>query len=44
MGVVRDYHLDYIVFNNHLPEAVELADKQPDRFAAWASPKRAFTR
>lgn len=37
MAVVRDYHLDYIVFNNHLPEALELADEKPARFAAWAS-------
>lgn len=37
MAVVRDYHLDYIVFNNHLPEALELADGKPARFAAWAA-------
>lgn len=37
MGAVRDYHLDYIVFNNHLPEAIELAEQKPERFAAWAS-------
>jgi alpha-D-ribose 1-methylphosphonate 5-triphosphate diphosphatase len=36
MAVVRDYHLDYIVFNNHLPEALELARSKPDRFAIWA--------
>lgn len=37
MGAVRDYHLDYIVFNNHLPEALDLADSKPARFAAWAA-------
>jgi alpha-D-ribose 1-methylphosphonate 5-triphosphate diphosphatase len=37
MAAVRDYHLDYIVFNNHLPEALELADTKPARFAAWAA-------
>ncbi|MGP9788856.1 alpha-D-ribose 1-methylphosphonate 5-triphosphate diphosphatase [Roseinatronobacter sp. NSM] len=37
MGVVRDFHLDYIIFNNHLPEAVELAQKAPARFANWAA-------
>ncbi|MBR3369570.1 MAG: alpha-D-ribose 1-methylphosphonate 5-triphosphate diphosphatase [Rhodobacteraceae bacterium] len=37
MGVVRDFHLDYIIFNNHLPEAVELAQKAPARFASWAA-------
>ncbi|NBB98026.1 MAG: alpha-D-ribose 1-methylphosphonate 5-triphosphate diphosphatase [Alphaproteobacteria bacterium] len=36
MAVVRDYHLDYIVFNNHLPEALDLARTKPDRFAIWA--------
>lgn len=37
MAVVRDYHLDYIVFNNHLPEGLEMARTKPDRFAVWAS-------
>jgi alpha-D-ribose 1-methylphosphonate 5-triphosphate diphosphatase len=37
MATVRDYHLDYIVFNNHLPEALELAEGKPARFAAWAA-------
>lgn len=37
LAVVRTYHLDYIVFNNHLPEALELAEQKPARFAAWAS-------
>ena len=36
MGVVREYHLDYIVFNNHLPEALDLAASNPARFASWA--------
>jgi alpha-D-ribose 1-methylphosphonate 5-triphosphate diphosphatase len=36
MAAVRDYHLDYIVFNNHLPEALEMAEHKPDRFAIWA--------
>lgn len=37
---VRDYGVDYVVFNNHLPEAVELAQAKPDRFAAWAAQTR----
>jgi alpha-D-ribose 1-methylphosphonate 5-triphosphate diphosphatase len=37
MAVVRDYHLDYIVFNNHLPEALEMANTKPARFASWAA-------
>lgn len=30
------FGVDYVVFNNHLPEAIELADRRPDRFALWA--------
>lgn len=30
------WQVDYLVFNNHLPEAVALADSHPDRFAQWA--------
>ncbi|TVQ00276.1 MAG: alpha-D-ribose 1-methylphosphonate 5-triphosphate diphosphatase, partial [Roseinatronobacter sp.] len=37
LAAVRDYHLDYIIFNNHLPEAVELAESKPGRFANWAA-------
>jgi alpha-D-ribose 1-methylphosphonate 5-triphosphate diphosphatase len=37
MAAVRDYHLDYIVFNNHVPEALELSVAKPARFAAWAA-------
>ncbi|MDD7970657.1 alpha-D-ribose 1-methylphosphonate 5-triphosphate diphosphatase [Roseinatronobacter alkalisoli] len=37
VAVVRDYHLDYIVFNNHLPEALEMAETKPARFATWAA-------
>jgi alpha-D-ribose 1-methylphosphonate 5-triphosphate diphosphatase len=28
------------VFNNHLPEAVEMAEHRPDRFASWAAQTR----
>lgn len=37
LATVRNYHLDYIVFNNHLPEALELAETSPGRFASWAA-------
>ena len=37
MATVRAYHLDYIVFNNHLPEALDMADRAPARFATWAA-------
>lgn len=30
------FGVDYLVFNNHLPEAVALARDKPDRFALWA--------
>jgi alpha-D-ribose 1-methylphosphonate 5-triphosphate diphosphatase len=40
LDAVRRHGVDYIVFNNHLPEAVELARDRPDRFAAWAAQHR----
>lgn len=36
LAAVRRWGVDYVVFNNHLTEAVELADTRPDRFALWA--------
>ena len=36
MAAVTRFAVDCVVFNNHLPEAVVLADQKPDRFAAWA--------
>jgi alpha-D-ribose 1-methylphosphonate 5-triphosphate diphosphatase len=29
--------VDFVVFNDHLPEAVDMADTKPHRFAAWAA-------
>jgi alpha-D-ribose 1-methylphosphonate 5-triphosphate diphosphatase len=40
LDAVRRHGVDYVVFNNHLPEAVELARDRPDRFAAWAAQHR----
>jgi alpha-D-ribose 1-methylphosphonate 5-triphosphate diphosphatase len=40
LEAVRRHGVDYIVFNNHLPEAVELARDRPDRFASWAAQHR----
>lgn len=37
LAAVREYGVDYVVFNNHLPEAVEMAANKPARFAQWAS-------
>lgn len=36
LAAVRRWGVDYVVFNNHLPEAVVLAETKPDRFALWA--------
>jgi alpha-D-ribose 1-methylphosphonate 5-triphosphate diphosphatase len=40
LEAVRRHGVDYVVFNNHLPEAVDLARDRPDRFAAWAAQHR----
>jgi alpha-D-ribose 1-methylphosphonate 5-triphosphate diphosphatase len=40
LDAVRRHGVDYVVFNNHLPEAVHLAQNAPDRFAAWAAQHR----
>ncbi|MEM9788475.1 MAG: alpha-D-ribose 1-methylphosphonate 5-triphosphate diphosphatase [Pseudomonadota bacterium] len=34
---VRDYGVDYVIFNNHLDEAIEIAQKHPERIGAWAA-------
>ena len=34
---VADYGVDYVVFNNHLPEALDMAQNAPHRFASWAA-------
>lgn len=40
MQAVADHGVDYVVFNNHLPEAFEMARDKPDRFAQWAAQTR----
>jgi alpha-D-ribose 1-methylphosphonate 5-triphosphate diphosphatase len=37
LAAVERHGIDYVVFNNHLPEALEIASGRPDRFAAWAA-------
>jgi len=37
IDAIETYGVDYVVFNNHLDEAVEMAKTQPDRVAAWAA-------
>ncbi|MFN3607331.1 MAG: alpha-D-ribose 1-methylphosphonate 5-triphosphate diphosphatase, partial [Cypionkella sp.] len=36
LAAVAQHSVDYVVFNNHLPEALEMAAQKPDRFAQWA--------
>lgn len=37
LAMVDRFGVDYIVFNNHLPEALDMAQRMPQRFAAWAA-------
>jgi alpha-D-ribose 1-methylphosphonate 5-triphosphate diphosphatase len=37
LAAVAAHGVDYVVFNNHLPEALDLADNRPDRFAQWSA-------
>ena len=37
LAAIEAYGIDYVIFNNHLDEALELADKSPDQIAHWAS-------
>ncbi len=36
LAAVRRYQVDYVVFNNHLPEALKLAEADPARLSHWA--------
>ncbi|MFA9230155.1 MAG: alpha-D-ribose 1-methylphosphonate 5-triphosphate diphosphatase [Microgenomates group bacterium] len=36
-AAVARFGVDYVVFNNHLPEALEMAQNRPERFAQWAA-------
>lgn len=37
---VTAHGVDYVIFNNHLPEAQEMANHRPDRLAQWAAQTR----
>lgn len=37
LSLVRRAGIDYVVFNNHLPEALQMIQKDPHQFAAWAA-------
>ena len=39
-AAVARFGVDYVVFNNHLPEAMAMARDRPDRFAQWAAQTR----
>lgn len=36
LAAIRRFGVDYVIFNNHLPEAIEVAKKDPMEFATWA--------
>lgn len=40
LAAVAGHGVDYVVFNNHLPEAQEMANNRPDRLAQWAAQSR----
>jgi len=37
LAAVENHGVDFVVFNNHLPEAQEMAANRPDRLAQWAA-------
>ncbi|GGX43218.1 alpha-D-ribose 1-methylphosphonate 5-triphosphate diphosphatase [Tateyamaria omphalii] len=37
LAAIREYGIDYVIFNNHLDEAVEMATAVPDAIAIWAA-------
>ncbi|MFN3646049.1 MAG: alpha-D-ribose 1-methylphosphonate 5-triphosphate diphosphatase [Gemmobacter sp.] len=37
LATVARHGVDYVVFNNHLPEALDMARSAPVRFAQWAA-------
>ncbi|WP_299552303.1 alpha-D-ribose 1-methylphosphonate 5-triphosphate diphosphatase [uncultured Tateyamaria sp.] len=37
LAAIRKHRIDYVIFNNHLDEAVELAVAKPEEIAIWAA-------
>jgi len=37
LAAVATYDVDYVVFNDHLPEALEILENNPQDFAAWGA-------
>ena len=40
LAALERHGVDFVVFNNHLPEAQEMANHRPDRLAQWAAQTR----
>lgn len=40
LALVRRHGLDYVVFNNHLPEAFDMGVRAPHKLALWAERER----
>ena len=36
LSAIRRHHVDYVVFNNHLDEALHLAARDPEQLGFWA--------
>ncbi|WP_299701799.1 alpha-D-ribose 1-methylphosphonate 5-triphosphate diphosphatase [uncultured Tateyamaria sp.] len=37
LAAIREHGIDYVIFNNHLDEAVELATAKPEAITVWAA-------
>ena len=37
LRAIQTYGVDYVIFNNHLDEAIEMAEHRPDMIVSWAS-------
>lgn len=37
LAAVREHGIDYVIFNNHLDEAIELAAAKPEQISIWAA-------
>lgn len=37
LAAVERHGIDMVIFNNHLPEGLEMAETKPERFAIWAA-------
>ena len=37
IDLITEYELNYVVFNNHIPDAIEKIQNKPSAFATWAN-------